>query len=209
MEDPSPQPIIPSQIPGTRSPSPSPAGDFIPEPPPAVKPSATARPSLRTRLSRHLGIARLPKQARPKTLTRPKSARNQSQAQDLRSPLSNHIGGNYASPTTSRAASTQTSSRPKDTGPRYIGLEDRHAKVAVATPTFVRKVDSEFSTDHTMATRGSGSCVDISEAIDHTQNGDGQSVNIPIVKGEEAIMKEQGLWTFIRQKAASLLFWRT
>lgn len=53
--------------------------------------------------------------------------------------------------------STPTMPRPRQSEPRFIGLQDRLAKEALAVPTSVRRVDGQIPTDQTMATRGSGS----------------------------------------------------
>lgn len=47
--------------------------------------------------------------------------------------------------------------RSRQPEPRFIGLQDRLAKEALAVPTSVRRLDGQIPTDQTMATRGSGS----------------------------------------------------
>lgn len=53
----------------------------------AVTPIADAQPSLRTRLSRYFGLGRIPRQARPKSLTRPRSDQLQAQGHTWESNL--------------------------------------------------------------------------------------------------------------------------
>lgn len=52
-----------------------------------VPPIADAQPSLRTRLSRYFGLRRIPRQARPKSLTRPRSDQLQAQGHTWESDL--------------------------------------------------------------------------------------------------------------------------
>ncbi|KAL8850258.1 MAG: hypothetical protein Q9221_004768 [Calogaya cf. arnoldii] len=200
MDERNPQQITPNYTPTTRSPTLSTTGD------PDI-----ASPSLRTRLSRYFGLRRIPRRARPKSLTRLRSDHNQAQAQDtsnhLQLPPRIHNGRERTSLTVRRDASTPIVFRPTKSDPRFVGLEDRRAKVPVATPTFVRKVDFHFSTDQTMATRGSGS--GLSEAtgnLDDTLNGDHQSVDTRSNAGEEASMKRRGSWASIKKKTKTL--WR-
>ncbi|KAL8644828.1 MAG: hypothetical protein Q9226_007576 [Calogaya cf. arnoldii] len=126
----------------------------------------------------------------------------------LKLPPRIHNGRERTSLAVRRDASTPMVFRPTKSDPRFIGLEDRRAKVPVATPTFVRKVDFHFSTDQTMATRGSGS--GLSEAtgnLDDTENGDHQSVDTRSREGEEASMKRRGSWASIKKKT-KISFWR-
>lgn len=112
-----------------------------------------------------------------------------------------------------RAASTPTVTHPAEPSPRFIGLEDRRAKVPVAIPTFVRRVKFQLSTDRTMATRGSGSgpAQPTSELNDTASEGC-QSVDARCgTTGEASMMdmpgktRSHGLWTTFKRKAKMLL----
>ncbi|CAL8574667.1 hypothetical protein XPA_000622 [Xanthoria parietina] len=174
----------------------------------AVPPIADAQPSLRTRLSRYFGLRRIPRQARPKSLTRPRS--DQLQAQDtsnhLQLPPIPHHGLGRPSPTVRSIASTRTTSRPTESDPRFIGLEDRRAKVPVAIPTFVRRVDLQCSTDQTMATRGSGSGLSgpTGGELNDTTYGDRQSIDQRSREGRETSMKRRRSWASIMQRTKKL-----
>ncbi|KAL8767228.1 MAG: hypothetical protein Q9209_006233 [Squamulea sp. 1 TL-2023] len=114
-----------------------------------------------------------------------------------------------------RAVSTPTVFHQVEPNPRYIGLEDRRAKIPVAIPTFVRKVKFQLSTDHTMATRGSGSRhSDPTVDLDDTARGIRYSVDArsgaseqPSKKALEEDKKKQGVWASIKRKAMTLI-WR-
>ncbi|KAL8836419.1 MAG: hypothetical protein Q9176_006358 [Flavoplaca citrina] len=229
MEDRNHQQITPSLTSTTHSPTLSPTGDpdtgsLAPEP------VADAQPSLRSRLSRLIGLSRIPRQARPKSLSHLKSDRPQSRGSttdrdfnaflvtdvgaDLLShppsPPIRHDGPLHPPPTIRHGASTFTACHPMDSGPQFIGLEDRRNKVPIATPAFVRKANFKFSTDRTMATRGSGSgsalLVPTGE-LDDTTNGDHQSVDTRLGVDEETNVKRRGSCTSIKSKAKRL-FWR-
>lgn len=76
---------------------------------------------------------------------------------DLQGSLADpHIQLHVAAPI-KRSASTPTLTRPRQSEPRFIGLQDRLAKEALAVPISVRRLDFDIPTDQTMATRGSGS----------------------------------------------------
>ena len=72
----------------------------------------------------------------------------------------------------------------------------------MATPAFVRKSNFKFSTDRTMATRGSGSGL-----LVDTMNGDHQSVDARLGADEEINMKRPRSWALIKSNAKRL-FWR-
>ncbi|KAI4275707.1 MAG: hypothetical protein LQ337_003019 [Flavoplaca oasis] len=226
MEDHNHQHITPSLTPTTHSPTFSPTSDpdigsF------ATEPIVDARPSLRSRLSRLVGLGRIPRQARPKSLAR---LRPQPQGcttdgnfdaflvTDVNTdPLSHppappikHDGPLHPPSTIRQGASTFTPSHPMDSAPQFIGLEDRRNKVPIATPAFVRKANFKFSTDRTMATRGSGSGSGLlvpTGDLDDTTNGDHQSVDTRLGDDEETNVKRRGSWTSIKSKAKRL-FWR-
>ncbi|KAL8893506.1 MAG: hypothetical protein Q9192_005196 [Flavoplaca navasiana] len=229
MEDRNHQQIAPSLTSTIHSSTLSPTGDpdtgsF------ATEPVAGAQPSLRSRLSRLIDLGRIPRQARPKSLSRLKSDRPQSRGSttdgdsdaflvtdvgtDLLShppsPPIKHDGPLHPPPTIRQGASTFTASHPMDSGPQFIGLEDRRNKVPIATPAFVRKANFKFSTDRTMATRGSGSGSGLlvpTGDLDDTTNGDHQSVDTRLGDDEETNVKRRGSWTSIKSKAKRL-FWR-
>lgn len=221
MEDRNHQQISPSLTSTTRSPTLLPTGD------PdigslATEPIVDARPSLRRRLSRLVGLGRLPRQARPKSLTHLKSNGPQSRGcttdGDFDTYLVTYINTDLLShplcppikngrplhppPKIRQGASTFTTSYPTDSSPRFIGLEDRRNKVPMATPAFVRKSNFKFSTDRTMATRGSGSGL-----LVDTTNGDHQGIDARLEADEGINMKRPGSWALIKSNAKRL-FWR-
>ncbi|KAL8860849.1 MAG: hypothetical protein Q9178_002879 [Gyalolechia marmorata] len=182
---------------------------------PIVQPIADPQPSLRSRLSRQFGLSRLPRQARAKSLTRPRPGQQQTQ-DSLNYQQPPHITQNGRDGQTRkvrRAASTPTVSHPAEPSPRFIGLEDRRAKVPVAIPTFVRRVKFQLSTDRTMATRGSGSGpAEPTSELNDTASEGCQSVDARSgTTGEASMMdvpgkkKSRGLWTLVKRKAKMLL----
>ncbi|KAL8785625.1 MAG: hypothetical protein Q9213_003279 [Squamulea squamosa] len=184
---------------------------------PVVETTVGPRLSLRNRLSRHFGSTRIPRQARAKSLTHLKP--DQPQAQDNLSYLqprpTTHGGQGRQARTLRRATSTPTVSHPAPSSPRFIGLEDRHTKIPVAIPTFVRRVKFQLSSDHTMATRGSGSRPsDPTADLDDTASGIRYSVDVPSGANEQSSKKalkgdkkRRGVWASIKRKAM-ILNWR-
>ncbi|KAL8951752.1 MAG: hypothetical protein Q9222_002302 [Ikaeria aurantiellina] len=116
----------------------------------------SAKASLRSKITQHWGSVRRPKRARAKSLTHarpikqihsPSSRQLDPQALAQSPPIRN-VRHSVSAPAIHRKPIPEL---------RYIGLEDRLAKVPVAIPIAVRKANVQNPTDQTMATRGSGS----------------------------------------------------
>ncbi|KAL8711182.1 MAG: hypothetical protein Q9220_004327 [cf. Caloplaca sp. 1 TL-2023] len=113
--------------------------------------------NLRSKFSRRRGSVRRPKRPRAKSLTHPRPteqifgppSRQLEARASLQSPPITGVRHSVSAPAIHR--------KPVPEEPRYIGLQDRLAKVPVATPITVRKANVQNPTDQTMATRGSGS----------------------------------------------------
>ncbi|KAL8729363.1 MAG: hypothetical protein Q9166_004756 [cf. Caloplaca sp. 2 TL-2023] len=177
-------------------------------------PKLKPRSGLRIRLSRMFGQDRVPREARSKSPTHPKPV--QRQAQDT-STLLPYPPAALDSPahqtrTIRRSASVPAVSRGREQSPHFIGLGDRLAKVPMAVPKFVKKVDFQLPTDNTMATRGSGSNP-LDSGADLVDNASASSRSVDVVSGisDGASMrvlpddkKKRSAWASIKRKAKAV-----
>ncbi|KAL8675705.1 MAG: hypothetical protein Q9224_007404, partial [Gallowayella concinna] len=96
--------------------------------------------------------------------------------------------------------------------PRFIGLEDRLAKIPLATPTSIRKVNFQLPTDQTMATRGSGSEPPDSP-VDPMDTTSARSPSVGVRSGASEVSSMRDLpedegngsvWTLIKRKVKAM-----
>ncbi|KAL8917225.1 MAG: hypothetical protein Q9208_008064 [Pyrenodesmia sp. 3 TL-2023] len=203
--------------------------------PTSLHPTPDHPPSLRTRLSRLFHSKRGPKGEKPlKLQDRMPQAQEPGQAQctwlfverltDIWvTGTADHSQSPCAPPLTQvqiaeimrsspSRPSTPTMPRSRQSEPRFIGLEDRLAKEALAVPTSVRRVDGQIPTDQTMATRGSGSSMLHNEGRPRTSatvqggNVDAQTrgTSLASMLVHVGDKKERGLGARIKNKTKQL-----